>query len=999
MTTAVRHRSRGLISAGILVWAFGWCAPARAADLTLDGSKEGRVFEGIGAVSAGASSRLLIDYPEPQRSQILDYLFKPGYGASLQHLKVEIGGGVNSTDGTEPSHMRTGTEENYQRGYEWWLMAQAKARNPGILLDSLAWGAPGWIGGGQYWSQDMADYVVKFIKGARTYHNLDINFTGLRNEVANNTNWIITLRNSLDANGLSGVRIVAGDEWGGSWNIVEDLLANSGIYSAVYSVGAHYPKSQSPTNAQALSKPIWASEDGIGGRTWSVAVKLAKLFNRNYVTGKMTKTEIWSPITAYYDNLLARDSGLMRANTPWSGNYLVAPAIWAAAHTTQFAWPGWKYLEGGASDLLVGGSVVTLKSTNGSDYSIVIETIDASAAQVLTFHLTNGLSTGPVRVWRTMQTDYFRQISTLTPVAGTFSLTVEPGAIYSITTTTGQGKGNDQPPPAKAFPLPFQESFESYSTNTTPKWFSDQAGTFEVVTRADGQGKCLRQVLPEPGIRWMPEFYPYTLLGESGWSDYEVSADVYIETNGFAFVMGRIGTIPSFSNVTPPAYWLKIQTAPGAWELRSGTNLLASGNLSVAPDTWHRLRLAMMGNSIRGWVNGAKVVDLADNSCTRGLAAIGCGWHYAQFDNFAIRRLHRIEGNLALNAVASASSIWSSDYTPDKANDGDPATRWNSAWPMSAQEWLQLDFGGPTRFNAVVFSQFADRIMGYKVQAGNGGAWTDLVIGGQMGPSRTDTFPAVTNTSVRLLVTNSTTTPSIYEFQVFDDHLQPTVPVRFNEWMLSNTQTLADPADGQFWPWVELFNSGTNLVDLGSYFLGNSPTNHFLFQIPSGVSLAPGACLLAWADNQPGQYQPGSDLHLNFTIAAGQLLTLTAPDGEQVDAVDLDAQPPDCSFGSKPDGDPAIVRLASPSPRASNNQFLATSIACALNAARAVVQFSGFPFAQHQVQTALDPSGSAWATVGLVQADALGWFGWQEDLSTNLGGRVFRAVTSVPPPQ
>jgi len=75
--------------------------------IILDGAASGRIYDGLGAASAGASSRLLIDYPEPQRSQILDYLFKPGYGAALQHLKVEIGADVNSTDGSEPSHMRT----------------------------------------------------------------------------------------------------------------------------------------------------------------------------------------------------------------------------------------------------------------------------------------------------------------------------------------------------------------------------------------------------------------------------------------------------------------------------------------------------------------------------------------------------------------------------------------------------------------------------------------------------------------------------------------------------------------------------------------------------------------------------------------------------------------------------------------------------------------------------------------------------------------------------
>jgi hypothetical protein len=63
--------------------------------ITVDGSQPGRTFDGFGALSAGASSRLLLDYPLAQRGQVLDYLFKPDYGASLQILKVEIGGDTN----------------------------------------------------------------------------------------------------------------------------------------------------------------------------------------------------------------------------------------------------------------------------------------------------------------------------------------------------------------------------------------------------------------------------------------------------------------------------------------------------------------------------------------------------------------------------------------------------------------------------------------------------------------------------------------------------------------------------------------------------------------------------------------------------------------------------------------------------------------------------------------------------------------------------------------
>jgi hypothetical protein len=65
--------------------------------ITLDGTTALHSFNGHGALSAGASSRLLWDYPEPQRSEILDYLFKPNFGAEFSILKVEIGGDSQST--------------------------------------------------------------------------------------------------------------------------------------------------------------------------------------------------------------------------------------------------------------------------------------------------------------------------------------------------------------------------------------------------------------------------------------------------------------------------------------------------------------------------------------------------------------------------------------------------------------------------------------------------------------------------------------------------------------------------------------------------------------------------------------------------------------------------------------------------------------------------------------------------------------------------------------
>src|ERR1035437_2235029 len=141
----------------------------------IDGNAGGKRFDGIGAVSGGgATSVLLKDYPEHQRSQVLDFLFKPNFGASISALLVEVPGDGNSTQGSEPSHMHSKTDLNYYRGYEWWLMREAKKRNPAISLDANAWGCPKWVGDNKFWSQDMCDYYVKWIQGLKNEHHLDL---------------------------------------------------------------------------------------------------------------------------------------------------------------------------------------------------------------------------------------------------------------------------------------------------------------------------------------------------------------------------------------------------------------------------------------------------------------------------------------------------------------------------------------------------------------------------------------------------------------------------------------------------------------------------------------------------------------------------------------------------------------------------------------------------------------------------------------------------------
>ena len=633
-------------------------AQTASKQIILNGASKGSIFDGLGAASAGASSRLLIDYPEPERSQILDYLFKPNYGASLQHLKVEIGGDVNSTDGSEPSHMRTRTDHNYTRGYEWWLMNEARKRNPKIILDTLPWGAPGWVGNGHFYSEDMANYVADFLEGAKSTYGLDIAYTGIWNESHFNGDYVKTLRRVLDAHHLQ-TKIVCCDEYPrkniDQWSIVDAMLKDKQLKDAVAVVSVHYPrvdgKLTTPDVARIIGKPLWSSEDQpassasiILSRDWKTGGRLlAQLYNQNYLKGGFSATEIWSPITSYYDILAAPNSGLMYANTPWSGHYDVQGAIWATAHTTQFARPGWQYLEDSSGYLPEKGDYVTLKSPDGKDWSVVLETIDAVHPQHVDFTLRGGLSTRTVHIWETNNQRTFEHIADIPVKNGEFSYTFDPDSLYSLTTTTGQGKGTATPPQQKTFPLPYRENFESTKLHGTPRYLANQDGVFEVTKCAGRIGHCLKQVITQKPIPWGPLPDPWTLAGDIHRTDYQISSDVRLDNEGSVMLIGRIDSADVFKDSKAPlpsGYVFRIHS-DGTWELLScaykkPTRTLAQGKIQLSLEQWYQMRLSFNGQQIAASFDAKNLASVKDNDHSHGMFGIGTGWNRAQFDNLAV---------------------------------------------------------------------------------------------------------------------------------------------------------------------------------------------------------------------------------------------------------------------------------------------------------------------------------------------------------------------------
>jgi hypothetical protein len=621
--------------------------------IPVSGSASGLTFDGVGAISGGGgNSRFLIDYPSAQRLAILRYLFQPNYGASLQILKVEIGGDANSTDGSEASIEHSQGSVNCYAGYEWWLMQQAKSLNPNIKFYALAWAAPGWTG--SFWSQNTIGYIVQWLQCA---HKLGFTIDylgGNQNEDAYVKTWTESLRTALDQAGFASTQIVMSDDGDtpGNWPVASDAAGDPAFNAATSIFGEHnvcgYPtdgnQCLSTTTAQSLGKPLWASELGaINGATG--AANMARAEVRGYPNARLTGYVTWPLMAAIPPDLPHETQGLIYADQPWSGNYTVNAMTYAIAMMTWFTAPGWQYIDGAdggfgnPSGVDSNGSYVTLKSPNGTDWSTVAETTTATDPQIANFTVSGGLSAGVVHVWRTLPSstsasDWMVKLPDVHPSAGQFAYTLQPGYMYTFTTLARSGKGTATSP-APAPLTSYSENPTANSLDSTPEYLAPMDGAFEYHhCPANGGDLCTEQMARLTPVYWYSRTgFPYAILGDPSWKNYTVSVDVLFTKGGdSAGVLDRFsdqgGGIDNFrANILNLA-------SNGSWQLLKnsrnvGVSVLASGTLATPPglNTWHNVSLSVTGQTLVISVDSLPVATTTntDPNYTSGIAGIEGG--------------------------------------------------------------------------------------------------------------------------------------------------------------------------------------------------------------------------------------------------------------------------------------------------------------------------------------------------------------------------------------
>ena len=129
-----------------------------------------------------------------------------------------------------------------------------------------------------------------------------------------------------------------------------------------------------------------------------------------------------------------------------------------------------------------------------------------------------------------------------------------------------------------------------------------------------------------------------------------------------------------------------------------------------------------------------------------------------------------------------------------------------------------------------------------------------------------------------------------------------------NEFLASNTATVAD-SYGDFDDWIELYNKGSQTVDLSTFSLSDDITDLDLFKFPSGTMLMPDSFIIVWADNDSAQVIGSVGFHAEFKLSAvGESIYLS--DGPTiVDSISYLIQVTDSSFGRYPNGTGNFQRM------------------------------------------------------------------------------------------
>lgn len=619
-------------------------------------------WRGLGLVSGGGSSRLLMDYKEKHPEiyqQILTLLFGKGCSAGLTHLKLEMGSDVNPSSGTEPCTMRSADEKaDVTRGAGFRLAADARTINPLLELDLLRWGEPAWVTNA-FGESKEAGFAARYhwyhetLKAAFETYGLTFDYISAdanEPELAD-TEWLLYfsehLKNEKDAPyDFSAIRIVASEEMD-TCTIAEEMMQNEALRGAVDVIGLHHMAPEDENIAilhEKYGKEIWYSEglapcnipalsvraDGSGLAGVNGAVDVASRIIQSYAKSRMVMYEFQPAVAGYYDGTCYMPKQLITANTPWSGHYSVDAGFWMAMQFTRFAAPGWQHLDSAClaeEDVCCMALVspahdkFTMHLTNDSSkprsFLVVLRNLPQLADDLYC------VETAGTNENLKIDQNWFRVVNQIRLHEGdgetAFPVVVKPFSILTITSVDaseicGTRELPYDLPEMRRMPLPYTDRFD-YTPEFLrrrggmPLYMTDQGGAFEVVS--NGSESWLEQKIEADNVPTDWRFHntpePLTSFGDDHWANYQAVTEAEFGSEAPDNYIGvglRYNSAVTCPKTAACGFSLRLH-ADGRWVLHYMDRVLANGSV---PDFCyaerHKIGISAIGTLILCFADG-----------------------------------------------------------------------------------------------------------------------------------------------------------------------------------------------------------------------------------------------------------------------------------------------------------------------------------------------------------------------------------------------------------
>jgi len=402
---------------------------------TVDWGRTAQEIDGFGASAAFHMAGNLMNFPEPQRSEILDILFSTTKGAGLSIVRNFVGDGGSWGS---PSNGPAQSIEPQEGSWNWagdedeiWFMREAGKRGC-ARYTSTVWSPPAWMKDNnkvidghlrpdKY--QAFAEYLSMYVRGYKEHHDIDIHSISLANEPDITVkyssckwtgeefhNFLKFLIPVFERDKIAA-KVIVGEHSAWTENPVLESLKDSVTAARIDIVGVHAYGVRDPfppvtqrsgllTETIKHKKKIWQTEVANLGKNYPGirdGVYWAKVLHTHVAENNANAWLYWwavSPYAGSGSSLVHHDQG--------KKTYTVDKRLYTIGNYSRFVRPG--YFRVPIDAELTPGVLVSAYKSEPTSQLVVVAINESEGMQELELRLVNTDATSAAP-WRTSLTE------------------------------------------------------------------------------------------------------------------------------------------------------------------------------------------------------------------------------------------------------------------------------------------------------------------------------------------------------------------------------------------------------------------------------------------------------------------------------------------------------------------------------------------------------------------------------------------------------------------